>query len=282
MLISFFQGNSPGLDLGNLKVAEGLAGGDGICPLRCLVLQDSPRGPFAVGECSQEPIGGFVFRGWFPAEWAEQVILDNYSIEVGIHRVLGGRWRGRTLVTRSGVLQGFYRGNLHFGWLGFRFRCEEHPAADAECNTECNAEYGEESGDGLLRQRHLYLKENPGADGMSTPGFSVVRAVRSYGVIPIKMETEMDLCLLWLEPVGGRLGTYQLRELPTVERPSALAFFTCWLWRWRWLTGVATRSVTIRTSVWVWWLTGVATRSVTIVAVILGTIKMIPDADTYA
>lgn len=204
MLISFFEGNSPGLDLGNLKVAEGLADGDGICPLRCLVLQDSPRGPFAVGERSEQPIGGFVFGGWFPAEWAEQVILDNYSIEVGIHRVLGGRWRGQALVTRSAVLHGFYRGNLRFGWLGFRFWCEDHPAADAECNTECNAEYGEESGDGLLHQRYLYLKGDPGADRMSTPGFSVVRAVRDYGVIPIKMATETVLCRHRLE-FGTRL-----------------------------------------------------------------------------
>lgn len=265
MLISFFEGNSPGLDFGNLKVAEGLADGYGICPLRCLVLQDSPRGPFAVGERSQEPIGGFVFGGWFPAEWTEQVIVDNYPIEVGIHRVLGGRWRGQALVTRSAVLHGFYRGNLRFGWLGFRFWCEDHPAADAECNTECNAEYGEESGDGLLHQRYLYLKGDPGADRMSTPGFSVVCAVRGYGVIPIKMETEMVLCLLWLEPVGWRLGVHQLHELPTVERSSALDRSATWRW---WVAGVATRSVTIVAVVVIGWIARVASRAVTIVAVI--------------
>ena len=178
MLISFFEANSPGLDLGDLKVVEFLADRDGICPLRCLVLKDSACRCFAVGERSEQPIGGFVVPGRFPSEWTEEVIVDNDPIEVGIQRVLGGRWCGRTLVTRSGMLQGFYRGNLRFDWIGFRFRCEVHPAADTECNTECNAKYGEESGDGLLYQRYLYLKGEPGAAGMSTPGFSVVRAVR--------------------------------------------------------------------------------------------------------
>ena len=88
MLRSVFQGDAPGLNLDNLKVAEGLVDGDGICPLRCLVLQDSACRRFAVGYRSEKFVGDFIFRGRSPAKWTEQIIVDNYLIEVVAHRVL--------------------------------------------------------------------------------------------------------------------------------------------------------------------------------------------------
>lgn len=170
MLISFFQGNSPGLDLGNLKVAEGLAGGDGICPLRCLVLQDSPRGPFAVGERSEQPIGGFVFGGWFPAEWAEQVIINNDLIEFVVHGVLYWWLRAgaRLRLWCAGCYREYQR--LLFGCfcLGCRFGCEEEAATQG--NGDGDGERGED-----LNER-FHVKGDPGADVMSAARGLLLRA----------------------------------------------------------------------------------------------------------
>ena len=88
MLRSVFQGDAPGLNLSDLKVAEGLIDGDGICPLRDFVLQDSACLRFAVGYRSEKFVGDFIFRGRSPAKWTEQIIVDNYLIEVVVHRVL--------------------------------------------------------------------------------------------------------------------------------------------------------------------------------------------------
>lgn len=176
MLISFFQGNSPGLDLGNLKVAEGLAGGDGICPLRCLVLQDSPRGPFAVGERSEQPIGGFVFGGWFPAEWAEQVIINNDLIEFVVHGVL--YWWLRAGARLRLWCAGCYRGVfLCFGCRGFWFWYVEE--ADANQNGDDDAELDE------VFDACFHVKGDPGyGRDVRIPGFVVARVVRGYGFLP--------------------------------------------------------------------------------------------------
>ncbi len=48
MLISVFQCHAPRLDIGNLKVAEGVTDGDDVRPSRCAVLQDGPRGRIAI------------------------------------------------------------------------------------------------------------------------------------------------------------------------------------------------------------------------------------------